>query len=783
MRRITLPVLLVFVSLQASAEPRVLRVPADYPTLAAAVEAAAPGDTVALAPGTYPQTPKLTIAKPLQIQGEAAESTIIQTVEDKDDLLTVDGVDGFRMEGVTVEYTGPRPADGRTAFPSLLYVLGGRVEVVNCTFRNSAGFGVLLKKGANGIIRHCRAENNVTIGIYAKEAGTAATITDSDAVKNSGLGIMAYEGAVATIEGNRCSENGENGITITKCPHGENIVRNNTCDKNRKNGIRASINSKVLFDQNICRENAECGVAIDTGSSGTVSGNTCSGNRQGIGVSSFGTAATVEKNTCSGNTEAGIAACFASKATVSGNVCSDNPGAGIWVSHWETSAELLNNVCNANKNSGISINQGGHASVHGNECTKNAYCGVFVSDEESQADSSENRLADNARGDTSTEPGVPGRLEYQVREFEIGSAFFRGQTAYLERIAVRLRKYQSRYPDGGWQLFYFYNGLLHGNDGFNVHKRPDFRVALEKWAAEYPDSCTPRIALVMTHRDYAWDARGIGWASEVTPEGRKGFKEHLNTAEKWCVEAEAKPDKDPYLYAAWIGVALGQGVSKATLTSLMDKGLAIDPACFSLYSSYCQTLWPRWGGSRAEIRDFFNMVHDRTKATMGEKMYAFVVDGEFCPGAVYGDSGDWDRIKAGFDQILQEFPQSWYYQNRYCLLACVFNDKEKARELFDKIGDSPDYSAWLDKEANFRGARRWARSGGPLPDFFRVEGHPPGNADEHGSGPVPDFYALSGLSKKQVASGLLAAAAGLFFVGFLLIFLIVYLSRRKSVRR
>jgi parallel beta-helix repeat protein len=783
MLRATPLILLLCLSLHAAAEPTVLRVPADYPTLAAAVDAAAPGDTVALSAGKHEQPAQLLVAKPLRIQGEAADTTFIQTTLAKDELIKVDKVDGFAIEKVTVEYTGPPPPPDRTEFPSLLSVFGGRAEIENCTFRNSSGFGVIFKQGANGTIRHCRAENNLTIGIYVKEAGTVVTVTDNDALKNGSVGIMAYQGATATVEGNRCVENAENGITVTECAAGETVVRGNTCDKNRKHGIRASINSRVLMADNTCRENAEGGVVIDTGSSGTVSGNTCGGNLHGIAVSSVGTTATVEGNTCSGNTEAGIAVAYGAKATVRKNTCSDNPGAGIWVSRWETSAELLDNICNANKNSGISVNQGGHAVVRGNECTGNAFCGLFASDEESRAEFGENRLGDNGKGDSVTEAGIPGRLQYQVRNYEIGSAFMRGHVDYLERITARLRKYQSRYPDGGWQLYYFYDGLLHGNNGFNVNKRPDFRVALEKWAAEYPDSSTPRIALVMAHRDYAWDARGTGWASEVTPEGWKGFKEHLDTAEKWCADAESKPDKDPYLYAAWVVVAMGQCASNERIRELMDKGMEIDPACYTLYSAVCATLWPRWGGSKEEIVQFFDEVHARTKEKMGEKMYTFVVDGQFCPGAVYGDLADWNLVKAGFDQILEEFPQSWYYLNRYCMLACVFGDKEKARALFEKIGDNPDITAWVNKEANYRGARRWAQSDGPLPEFFQVDGRPPGNADERPDGPVPALSAIAGLSQKQIAFGLLAVSLSMAMVTVMVIVLIVYLSGKRGSGR
>ncbi len=214
MCRATPFVLLLLLSMNATAEPKALRVPADYPTLAAAIEAAAPGDTVALAAGQYPLTAQLLITKPVQIKGEAAESTVIQTTLAKDELIKVDKVDGFRIENVTLEYAGPPQPQDRTDFPSLLSVFGGRAEVEHCNFRNSSGFGLIIKQGAGAAIRHCRAENNLTVGIYVKEPGTSASVTNNEAIKNGSDGIMTYDGATASVEENRCAENGGNGIII-----------------------------------------------------------------------------------------------------------------------------------------------------------------------------------------------------------------------------------------------------------------------------------------------------------------------------------------------------------------------------------------------------------------------------------------------------------------------------------------------------------------------------------------------------------------------------------------
>jgi parallel beta-helix repeat protein len=586
------------------------------------------------------------------------------------------------------------------------------------------------------------------------------------------------------VEGSRCVENKEDGISVDSRDAGETAILVNTCDKNGNAGVHAYGGSTVRIENNTCRGNAESGVQTDTGSTGTVTGNTCAGGRHGVAIRSAGTVVTAEKNHCSESFEAAIAVYFGAKATVTGNTCSKNKGEGIRVTHWETSADVLNNICSDNDRNGIIVDMGGHAAVRGNECSGNKHYGILVSDEESGADVGENITKDNAKGDRDTVAGLPARLEYQVREYEIGAALMNGQTAYLDRIASRLRKYRSRYDDSGWQLYFFYNGLKYGFATFNENTKPAFGAALEKWASDFPDSCTPRIALAMTEMDYAWSCRGTNWASEVTPEGRKGFREHGDVAEKWCKEAEAKPDKDAYLYSTMIWMAKDRGGSKAHIRALLDKGMAIDPECLALYTTTCQSLWPRWGGSKEEIRELFSMVHERTKDKMGEKMYALLIDSQFAPGAVYGDLGDWKLCKAGMEQILEEFPYSGFILNRYCVLACVFDDKEKARELLGKIGENPDYRFWGPNKDNFANAKRWALSDGPRPDLYHVPGGPSGNLDDHehnhGVHRSPVVSGIAGLTPRQLGFGLLAAGLAMFLVTVLVIFLIVRLTKKRN---
>jgi hypothetical protein len=77
----------------------VINVPADQPTIAAAIAAAAAGDTIKLAPGTY--TEQIVVDKPLTIKGTDRDSTII-TCGTEDGEVAITGNADLTLEYLTV---------------------------------------------------------------------------------------------------------------------------------------------------------------------------------------------------------------------------------------------------------------------------------------------------------------------------------------------------------------------------------------------------------------------------------------------------------------------------------------------------------------------------------------------------------------------------------------------------------------------------------------------------------------------------------------------------------
>jgi hypothetical protein len=107
------------------------------------------------------------------------------------------------------------------------------------------------------------------------------------------------------------------------------------------------------------------------------------------------------------------------------------------------------------------------------------------------------------------------------------------------------------------------------------------------------------------HIDKAWDARGSGWASEVTPEGWKGFSEHLQQAREALTRAwKAHPDR-PEPASSMIKVVMGGGGARGETERLwFDRAVKAQFDFLPAYQGYAYAMLPRWGGS-SEIQYAF----------------------------------------------------------------------------------------------------------------------------------------------------------------------------------
>jgi hypothetical protein len=292
---------------------RTIRVPDDQPTIAAAMAAAAPGDTVRLAPGTY--------AEALELRS------------------------GVRVVGGPSTLDASGLPSGIVAGPSV-----SGASVSGLAVRGAAEAGVSIS-GASGVrLSRLSVSGSGAQGLFAQGA-TALSLRDSEISANGAQGVYVISSALK-LEGCRVLENAFAGVRLdgsTGELEGNLIQRNSGAA-----GVRASFGSTVRLEGNEIIDSFTDGIQVTAGSSVRVEGGQVSGNTsRGIRISDVDfvcgnpdcslsalvhdlSRIELEEVRVEGNGLAGILANGGGRVSVRGSIVSGNgtdaPRPALWLS-------------------------------------------------------------------------------------------------------------------------------------------------------------------------------------------------------------------------------------------------------------------------------------------------------------------------------------------------------------------------------------------------------------------------------------------------------------------
>ena len=721
-------IIVIFTSCAVSAQPpRKLIVPDEYGSIKAAMMDAASGDTVFVKSGVYEEG-DIFLPEGVKLVGEGMDNVTIQNnISSGQHVIIADRPSGL-IKGLTIAQVGT--TESRTR-PSGILLINSSVEVAECRVRNITGTGIEIRSGGKPLVHDCITELNGFCGIKVWGQGSEPIIRDnlcranqqqgiyfsksSNGIAKNNIcqdnknGIMVIdEGTNATLVDNQCRTNKDYGIYI--CRGANSLAEGNICEKNIKTGILIyQKGTTATLKGNRCQENGEDGILFTEASTGLAEQNICKANgRSGISIYNGWAEATLKNNECLDNKSNGI--WFAGKCggTAEDNLCQGNASNGISLMYKGVAPRLIGNRCLENGGSGIYFGRGAAGTVEENICNGNQWHGISVADVWSLPALSNNTCLENARESVYIEQGEFGSVRRLLTEEKFEE---------LEQIASRLREQKSRSYTGGWQLSDFYRYLSDDWATMEPSKEEWLFGLIRQWIKLKPESITPRIVLARVYMALAWAARGGGWASTVTPEGRNVFIDNLIKAQEVLQQAEKLESKDPELDAVFMNVGFALGKSQFEMEPLFLKGIDIERNYHSLYLVMANYLQPKWHGWDGELEAFADRAAHLTKEQEGESLYAIVAQVAI-PKSKTANPDDflkfkfsYDRIKQGFGDILQRYPRADYYRNCYCFIAAIHKDKETAVQLFDKIGNNWNGNAWC-FEKYFKKYRDWAYSQG-----------------------------------------------------------------------
>lgn len=296
-------------------------------------------------------------------------------------------------------------------------------------------------------------------------------------------------------------------------------------------------------------------------------------------------------------------------------------------------------------------------------------------------------------------------------------AFGAKDFARLDAMADEFRHSKSRTSSGLWHLTLFYAGLDAAFHSYGASDEgwKEVEHSIERWADASPTSPTPHVAYGMALMDHGWFFLDDRHADAVSPDALASFRQYMQRAHDYLLAHKAAASIDPHWYETMLIVARTQGWDVGPFRRLLDEALHAEPGFYQTYFVALDYLFPKSHGDVTMVEAFANEAVLLTRQTEGASMYAriywYASQTQF-GNEIFSESlADWPKMRTAFDDVLTRYPDAWN-TNWYARFACLARDRDKAYQLFDRIGASPVAEAW-DPPELFTRCREWAMNGRP----------------------------------------------------------------------
>jgi hypothetical protein len=311
----------------------------------------------------------------------------------------------------------------------------------------------------------------------------------------------------------------------------------------------------------------------------------------------------------------------------------------------------------------------------------------------------------------------PLRTAELPRSQEVVDMLWHDRFDELEKLTSDLRKEKLEFYAGYSKLSTVYGYLDGPGRKADDSVWKEYISKLEKWAAAYPQSPTPLVALGNTYKDWAWKARGGGYGDTVTRQGWKLFEDRLDNARRYLKSADRLPTKDPEIYHALVTVAMGLGWPREEMEAVFNKGVEIEPNYLQLYHAKAYYLLPRWHGEPGDWEAFAKEAADARGGEEGDILYMAIARSQaWSEGSeLFGNTRiSYARMKRGFEASLRCHPNYVWEMNSFCYFACIAGDRETAKDHFNKINGRWEKEVW-GQQGKFVQWQNWATQNGRAP--------------------------------------------------------------------
>jgi hypothetical protein len=227
------------------------------------------------------------------------------------------------------------------------------------------------------------------------------------------------------------------------------------------------------------------------------------------------------------------------------------------------------------------------------------------------------------------------------------------------------------------------------------------RNALAQWRQQAPASLAAAMVEAIYWRAYASQLR-LGAVGQMPKEAMDFYQEQLGRGKASLQQVKAQANDCPLWHSLNISLQLEGAASRHLAARAYLDAVQVFPNDLQIHFAMAQAYSPRRGGSAVQFDQFARRAVFFTKAVEGGAMYARLYwreDGNGSDAIQFREQRglpEWRMVKAGFEDLLQRYPQDLRVRNKFASFACRANDRATYHRLRQQLGERIVPELWPD---------------------------------------------------------------------------------------
>lgn len=289
-------------------------------------------------------------------------------------------------------------------------------------------------------------------------------------------------------------------------------------------------------------------------------------------------------------------------------------------------------------------------------------------------------------------------------EKEINAKLLERDFESIEVLAKEARDKKERLPGAYWKLDSVYKGLVSHFAEYKGQSVTDEMwknrlELLEGWKQNSPDSITARVALAEGHMQYAWFARGHGYADSVSRKDFQLFEERVRMAEKELLDAESLNPQCPRWYRNLLYVGMISGWPNEEFEQIYEKAIRFEPNYLQFHLIKSESVTPKWNGEQGDWQKFLDSLPGKLatlQTAESDIVYLVVAVNKLGDRSV---NVNWamiakERISKGFHAMEKKYGIDNLRLNQFAFISCLTMDLKSAQAAFERIGSDRNSEVW-----------------------------------------------------------------------------------------